>query len=154
MRLIFILMRKVFFFILLFISISLVVQSQAVVYINAGSRAPYGFYQDLQINNNGQVKYRKVEVNGRVKDSSSFTITRVQLDSFFRKADQVGFFQLNAMYDGGFVDGAGILISLNNAGKKHMVQLKNTDVPQVNDLIAWVNKLLKPRNIRIYYGQK
>lgn len=58
------------------------------------------------------------------------------------------------MYDVGLVDGAGILISLNSSGKKHMVQLKNTDVPQVNELITWLNRILQSRNIRIYYGQK
>jgi hypothetical protein len=77
----------------------------------------------------------------------------VQLDSFFRKAEATGFFSLNSRYDGGARDGAGIYISLNSSGRKHSVQLINTDVPAVNELITWLNGILASRRIRIYYGQ-
>ena len=92
--------------------------------------------------------------NGERKDSSSFQISKSQLDSFFLKAEQTGFFNLNARYDGGLADGAGILISMNNGGRKHSVHLINTDVPAINELINWFNTLLDVHQLRIYYGQK
>ena len=138
----------------IFIASSYFSQSQTVVHINAGSRASWGKYQNLMINVRGRVTYHHIEVNGRVLDSSSFSITKAQLDSFLLKAEQVGFFSLKEKYDGGMTDGAGIMISLNSAGKIKSVQLKNTDVPQVNELIAWLNRVLQPNRIRLYYGQK
>lgn len=127
--------------------------SQAVVFINAGSRASWGTNQELTIDDKGQCTYYLREVNGPVKDSSFFHITAAQLDSFFSKAGQVNFFGLNSKYDVGALDGAGIYISLNSSGKKHSVQLRNTDVPAVNDLVTFLNELLAPHKIRIYYGQ-
>ena len=127
--------------------------SQTVVHINAGSRAPYGTYQNLLIDISGQVSYQRREVSGAVKDSLVFSITKSQLDSIFSKAEQTGFFQLNNKYDGGFADGAGILIGMNSSGKKKTVQLLNTDIPQINELVALINRMLEPQKIRIYYGQ-
>lgn len=136
------------------ICFTLSIHAQPVVYINAGSRASYGNYQDLTIYADGTCVYSLRETNGERKDSSSFTISRSQLDSFFLKADQTGFFNLNARYDGGLADGSGILISLNNSGRKHSVHVINTDVPAINELINWFNTLLVEHRIRIYYGQK
>ena len=93
------------------------------------------------------------EVNGPVKDSSRFTISSSQLDSLFSRAEQLGFFQLNNKYDAGFADGSGIMIAMNHSGKKKTVQLLNTDVPQINDWVTFLNHMLQPQKIRIYYGQ-
>ena len=128
--------------------------SQPVVFINAGSRASYGNHQELLIDSKGAVRYYLRELNGATKDSSSFSITPQQLDSFFRKAEQIGFFTLNNKYESGAVDGAGIYISMNSSGKKHNVQLVNIDLPAINDLIGFLNTMLTPHRIRIYYGQK
>ena len=127
--------------------------SQTVIHINAGSRAPYGTYQNLLIDISGQASYQRREVSGTIKDSLAFSITKSQLDSIFAKAEQTGFFQLNNKYDGGFADGAGILIAMNSSGKKKTVQLLNTDIPQINELVALINRMLEPQKIRIYYGQ-
>ena len=127
--------------------------SQIVIHINAGSRAAYGTYQNLLVDINGQCSYQRREVNGAVKDSMVFAISKSQLDSIFNKAEQLGFFQLNNRYDGGFADGAGIMIALNSGGKKKTVDLLNTDVAQINELVALINRMLQPQNIRIYYGQ-
>lgn len=127
--------------------------AQPVVYINAGSRASYGTYQELTIDANGRCSFYLRQINAATKDSAFFSITRQQLDSFFLKAEATGFFTLNNRYDEGARDGAGIYLSLNHSGKKHSVQLINTDVPAVNELIAWLNGILASRNIRIYYGQ-
>lgn len=132
---------------------TLVATAQTVVHINAGSRANYGTYQNLLINLDGQCNYQLREVNGTTKDSSVFNISKSQLDSIFQRADKLGFFQLDHKYDGGLADGAGILIALNNSGKKKTVQLVNTDLPQVNELVAFINRILEPQKIRIYYGQ-
>lgn len=131
-----------------------IVCGQVVVQINAGSRAPYGTNQDLYINANGKTSYYKGEINKPIKDSATFYISKSSLDSFFKKAEQVGFFNLNSKYDGGFADGAGIFISLNSSGKNHSVDLLNEDIPQINELIALLNSFLAPHKIRIYYGQK
>ena len=127
--------------------------SQPVVFINAGSRASYGSNQELTIDSKANCRYYLREVNGPAKDSSFFSISQQQLDSFFRKADQVGFFSLSNKYDGGLVDGAGIYISMNSSGKKHNVQLNNTDQPAINELVTMLNRMLEPRRIRINYGQ-
>jgi hypothetical protein len=127
--------------------------SQTVIHINWGSRAPYGTYQTLLIDINGQVSYQRREVTGAVKDSLLFSMTKSQLDSIFTKAEQTGFFQLNNRYDGGFADGAGILVAINSSGKKKTVQLLNTDIPQINELVALINRMLEPQRIKIYYGQ-
>ena len=139
---------------LLFLLSVLDSNAQPVIYINAGSRASYGNYQDLTIYADGSCFYSLRETNGERKDSSSFQNSKSQLDSFFLKAEQTGFFNLNARYDGGLADGAGILISLNNGGRKHSVHLINTDVPAINELINWFNTLLDVHQLRIYYGQK
>jgi hypothetical protein len=51
-------------------------------------------------------------------------------------------------------DGAGIYISMNSAGKLKSVHAVNTDVPAINELIGFLNNMLAPYRIRIYYGQK
>jgi hypothetical protein len=126
---------------------------QTVFFVNAGSRASWGTVQELLIDVSGNCRYYLREVNGPVKDSSRFDITKQQLESLFAKAEESGFFNLNKIYNGGAADGAGIYISLNSSGKKHQVQLVNTDVPAVKDLIATLNTLLEPQKIIINYGQ-
>jgi hypothetical protein len=146
--------KKIFQLLFLCCIISFSAISQTIVQINAGSRAPWGNNQNLLIDNKGHCTYFLSEVNGAVKDSSSFIFSASQLDSFFTRAEQVGFFQLNSKYDGGVADGAGIFISMNHAGKKHSVDLQNQDIPPVNELIGYLNLLLASHKIRIYYGQK
>jgi hypothetical protein len=146
-------MSKSLFSILTAIMFCLSASSQTVIHINSGSRASYGTYQNLLIDINAQVSYQKREVNGAVKDSLTFSISKSQLDSIFAKAEQNGFFQLNNKYDGGFADGAGIMIAINSSGKIKTVHLLNTDVPQINELVALINRMLEPQKIRIYYGQ-
>jgi len=147
-------MAKRLLFILFFCAVIVFcAQSQAVVYINAGSRALTGTTQDLVIFNNGQCRYVLSEVDGTVKDSSSFSITKQQLDSFFVKASQVGFFNLNNKYESNLADGAGIYISIDKNGQVKAVQLHNTDVSAVNELITWLNRILVPHKILINYGQ-
>ena len=128
-------------------------QSQTVVQINAGSRAPWGQNQNLLIDAKGRCTYYIKEVNGRIKDSSVFNISTKQLDSLFTKAMQVGFYSLNKKYDGGYSDGAGIFIAIRHLNQKNSVSLLNTDIPQVSELVALLNRFLLPRKIRIYYGQ-
>lgn len=128
-------------------------RAQLVVQIDAGSRAPYGYVQSLNIDAKGNCKYLKYNVeNGAVKDSASFKLTAAQLDTFFNKADVVGFYNLDSQYRNG-VDGAGIYIALSHAGKKQGVDVKNYNVPQVDELIAVLNNMLQAYKIRIYYGQ-
>ena len=146
-------MLKKIFFIVFYCCLSLAGLSQAVLYINAGSRAAWGNNQELTIDHKGTCRYYLREVNGPIKDSSVFSITTQQLQSFFSKAEQSGFFGLKKKYDGKVVDGAGIYISMNSAGKKHQVSLVNTDQPVINELVTLLNTMLVPFNIRINYGQ-
>lgn len=135
-------------------SFAVTIKAQTVVQIDAGSRAPYGYIQSLTIDAAGRCRYLQYEVSdGKVKDSATFTITKAQLDSFFLKAAQVGFFDLAEDYSYG-VDGAGVFIAINSAGKKHSVNVKNRTVKQVDDLIANLNAILQARKIKIYYGQR
>lgn len=147
-------MRKPFYHLLILCCIfSFQAISQTVVQINAGSRAPWGTNQNLFIDKKGHCKYSLAEISGSVKDSSSFNISASQLDSFFAKAEQVGFFKLDSKYDGGYADGAGIFIALNSSGKKHSVDLLNKDIPPINELVDFLNRMLSVHKIRIYYGQ-
>jgi len=130
-----------------------IAQSQTVIQVNAGSRAPYGNYQNLLISADGKCSYQLAQVNGPVKDSAHFTISSAQVDSLFTKAEQVGFFQLNAKYDAGYADGSGVMIAMNHSGNKKTVQLLNTDIPQINDWVTLLNHMLLPQKSRIYYGQ-
>lgn len=135
-------------------SFAVTIKAQTVVQIDAGSRAPYGYIQSLTIDATGRCRYIQYEVsNNKVKDSATFSITKAQLDTFFAKANAVRFFSLAEEYTRG-LDGAGIFIALNNAGKKHAVNVKNSTVPQIDDLVATLNAMLQPRKIRIYYGQQ
>jgi hypothetical protein len=145
--------KKFVFIVLTCFCFSLAGLSQPVVFINAGSRASYGSNQELTIDSKANCRYYLREVNGAAKDSSFFSISQQQLDSFFSKANEVGFFNLNNKYNGGSVDGAGIYISINSAGKKHNVQLNNTDQPAINELVTMLNRMLEPLRIRINYGQ-
>jgi hypothetical protein len=145
-------MRETFFILACF-AISFTAFAQPVLFINAGSRASRGNNQELTIDAAGNCKYRLREVNGPLKDSSSFRLSPMQLDSILQKADQAGFFNLDRKYTGNVVDGAGIYISINSRGKKHAVDVTNTDQPVINELIAMLNRMLEPQRIRINYGQ-
>lgn len=127
--------------------------SQPVLFINAGSRASYGTNQELTIDAKGNCRYYLREVNGPLKDSSSFSISQQQLDSLMNKANQSGFFSLQENYDGGKTDGAGIYISIKRAGSVRSVNLNNTDQPVIHELVDMLNSMLQPRKIRINYGQ-
>lgn len=146
-------MKNLFVFLLCILLLNLSGVAQPVVFINAGTRASYGQYQELLIDADGSCRFYLWQVNGVAKDSSFFNISRQQLDSFFRKAEQLGFFELKPKYDGGAVDGAGIYISMNYLGKKQVVSLINTDLPAISELVGWLNRVLLPQRIRIYYGQ-
>ncbi len=147
-------MIKYLFSILVLCSLATASTAQLVVQIDAGSRASYGFIQSLSIDKNGKCQYVKYDVStSAIKDSSSFSITPTQLSGFLNKAESSGFFSLNQEYHKG-VDGAGIFIALNKGGKKGSVDLKNTDLPAINSLIATLNTILESRKITIYYGQK
>jgi hypothetical protein len=138
---------------LLLSAISFQVHSQTVVYINAGSRATWGFNQEIMINKAGNVSYYLRAVNGPAKDSSFFSLPPATLDSFFSKATQSGFFSLNRNYDGGAADGSGIYISLNNSGRKYSVNVRNADVPAITELVNWLNNLFTPNRIHINYSK-
>ena len=133
---------------------SLIASTQPVVFINAGSRANRGNYQELIIEKNGDARYFLRQLNGPALDSIQFKLTTQQLDSIFQKAESVGFFNLQNNYQSGAVDGAGIYISMNSSGKMQSVDLKNIDVPAINEIIILLNSMLRPQRIRIYYGQK
>ncbi len=134
-------------------AVSLSAWSQTVVFINAGSRAAWGNQQQLLVDAGGDARYYLREVNGPAKDSIVFVLSALQLQSFFEKAEATGFFTLNTSYDGRAVDGTGIYISLNKSGRKHSVSLVNTDVPVINELISFLNRVLEPQKIVINYGQ-
>ena len=128
--------------------------AQIVVQVNAGSRAPWGEAQQLTIDKKGKCHYVHYDVSAQhILDSATFTITKAQLDTFFKKADEVGFYGLQKDYHKG-IDGEGLFISLSDNGKNGTVDLLNTDIPQVNALVATLNGILQPRSIKIYYGQK
>lgn len=126
--------------------------AQPVVFINAGSRAPWGNMQELWINANGQCRYFLKEANGAVKDSSIFMLEAGQLDLFFLQAVKLGFYALPAMNDGGVNDGAGILVSMNDKGKKHRVQLLNTENQTIKALVDYLNGFLAIHKVIIFYG--
>jgi len=126
--------------------------SQAVFYLNAGSRAPWGDNQQLTIHQSGQALFILREVNGRAKDSISFNIPADQLNSIFQKAREIGFFGLEKNYDSDAKDGWGIYISLNDQGNKYQVSVKNIVQPAIKEFVTFLNNLLSTRNIRIRYG--
>lgn len=145
--------RRTAILVCVFVLLSVSVQAQVVFFINAGSRTSYGDNQELMIDANGNARYYLRELNGPTKDSSQFNIGKTLLDSIFLKAQAVGFFNLNTRYDGGAKDGAGIYISMNNAGRIHSVHVINTDVSAINEFMNWLNTILASRRIRINYGQ-
>lgn len=143
--------RHFIFFLIFSTATAFAAQSQVVVYINAGSRTHTGTTQELFIDANGQCHFWLRNVNGPAKDSSVFNISKAQLDSFFSKAEELGFFNLNSTYESNKTDGSGILISLNYGGRKKSVHLRNIDQPVINQLVARLNEILAPQRIRIYY---
>lgn len=129
-------------------------RSQIIFQVNAGSRAPYGSNQNFLIDTKGHCSYNVTDVNGPVSNAASFTITSSQLAALLAKGEELGFFKLKDKYDGGFADGAGIFIAMRSSGKSHSVQLLNTDVPAINQLVNYLNNnILDLHHIRIYYGQ-
>ena len=96
-------MKKQLLYLFIFSSmLSLKAQPQIVLQVTAGSRAPWGFYQNLVMDSKGKCTYTRSEVNGSVKESSSFNITMTQLNSFFAEVERLKFFNLKEKYDGGF----------------------------------------------------
>ena len=141
-------------FILILLFTTFIASTQPVIFINAGSRANRGNHQELTIEKNGVSRYFLRQLNGSALDSISFNLSVQQLDSIFLKAESVGFFNLQTNYQSGAVDGAGIYISMNSSGKMHSVNLNNMDVSAINELVTFLNSMLRPQRIRIYYGQK
>ena len=146
-------MKQKLFFLILCSCLSLAGTAQTVLFINAGSRAATGNQQELTIDSKGNGRYYLRQVNGPVKDSAVISIGQEQLQNFLSRAEAAGFFNLNNEYKGKAVDGAGIYISMNSNGKKHFVELANTDIPLINELITQLNSMLVPFHIRINYGQ-
>ncbi len=127
--------------------------TQVVFFINAGSRSNYGQIQELFIHENGAGQYRLSGVNTGIKETISFALTAAQKDSLLQEAESGGFFSLDKKYDGGAMDGAGIYIAISHSGRKHAVELLNTDQPSINRIVTLLNNMLAPRLIRINYGQ-
>jgi len=144
--------QKLFFFIFC-CCISLAGTAQTVLFINAGSRAATGNQQELTVDAKGNGRYYLRQVNGPVKDSAVISIGQEQLQNYLNRAEATGFFNLNNESRGKAVDGTGIYISMNKNGKTHFVELANTDIPLVNELIYQLNNMLVPFHIRINYGQ-
>jgi len=140
-----------FIFWCLFITVT--AQSQVVIQVNAGSRAPYGTYQSLFIDRKGHCSFSLNEMSGKVLDSSFFNIPVSQVDSLLNNAERLGFFNLNERYNGDRADGAGIFISLDRSGRRHSVDLLNKDLAPVHTLVDQLNAVLAPHRIRINYGQ-
>jgi hypothetical protein len=145
---------RAFKIILVLLFISNIASSQPVIFINAGSRANRGNNQELIIEKNGAARFFLRQMNGPAIDSIFFNLNTVQLDSIFQKAESIGFFNLQTNYQSGAVDGAGIYISMNSSGKMKTVNLNNIDIPEINQLVTFLNSMLRPQRIRIYYGQK
>ena len=141
-------------FILFLLFTAFIASTQPVIFINAGSRANRGNHQELIIEKNGAARYFLRQINGTAVDSIFFNLTAKQIDSIFQKAEAVGFFNLQTNYQSGTADGAGIYISMNSSGKTHSVNLNNMDVSAINELVTFLNSMLLPQRIRIYYGQK
>ena len=146
-------MKQLFSLLLVWGMLAQHARSQIVFQVNAGSRAPWGTNQNLLVEKSGHCTYSLTEVNGPVKNSSSFDIPLSQLDALLAKAEELGFFRLKDKYDAGYSDGAGIFIAMRSSGKKHSVQLLNMDIPQINQLVSYLNRILEPHKIHIYYGQ-
>ncbi len=140
--------------ILLFLGLILSAQAQVVIQVNAGSRAAWGNNQNLMIDKNGKCTYFVSQPDGQKKDSKEFSISQKQLDGLFSKAESVGFFTLDAKYDGGVADGAGVFIAIKSGTKINSVDVFNKDVSAINSFVETLNVILKTQNIRIYYGQK
>ena len=128
-------------------------KAPVLVQVNSGSRAPYGNVQDLTIDNRGQCIYYLTTVKGALIDSMRFNLRVTQVDSFLTGAVSLGFFKLRDQYKTGS-DGAGVYLSLNNKGSKHSVDVKNQSIPEVDQVVALLNRILQPHNVWIYYGQK
>lgn len=125
--------------------------AQVVLYVDAGSRAPWGNREELLVNKNGKVLYYLVNEKGDIVDSAITNITLQQITSFFQQASQNGFFKLDSIYDGGVADGSGIYMSMNDNGSMHHVSVLNTNVPAVTELLTLLKSMLEPKNIRIRY---
>ena len=124
-----------------------------VIQVNAGSRAPYGTVQNLLVDASGRCSYNVDDVTGLQVSSSKFNISKVQVDSFLKKANDIGFFKLQPTYSEGY-DGSGVFMSLNYAGHKYHVDLINRSVPEITTLLDMLNGFLAPRKVRIDYEQK
>lgn len=124
-----------------------------VIQFNAGSRAPDGTVQNLLIDAGGHCTYTEDEVSGLNVASSDFNISKAQVDSFLKKANDIGFFKLQAQIHKGY-DGSGIFVSMNYQGNKHHVDVTNTSVPEIDALVSMMNEILATKNIKISYGRK
>ena len=145
--------KQILYLVIFFSSFSIEVSSQNVFQVNAGSRAPYGKYQNLVIDITGKCTFTFSEVNGKIIETSSFNITAAELNSLYGEAEKIKFFELNEKYDGGYSDGYGVFVAMRRGNRKHYVSLVNIEIPEINQLIKFLNNILKPHNIRIYYGQ-
>ena len=146
-------MKKILFLLSILCSIFIGVSAQTnfSIKLYAGSNAPWGESQFLSIDAKSHVHYELSEVNKGVKDSSSFTITKSQMQDIEAVVNKIRFFSLNASYNSQSRDGTRLSVEVLQSGKSHSVSWINIQTNESTQLLDKLNSILKSRGINIHY---
>lgn len=123
--------------------------------IFCGSRAPWGINQHVKIDNSGHLEYFEFDIASNSKSSvSTMSLSTVQLEALYSKANSEGFFALNSIYDSGALDGSGISIYIKaDNGDEKLVEDYNFPVPAINEIVKLLNTYLQSSGLpQLSYG--
>lgn len=109
----------------------------------SGSMAPYGTNQYIRINSDS-LYFQEFEVNAAsLTDEYSVVLSSTDLQNIYNKVISEDFFSLTEIHDGGYEDGSGIKIRIATTdGQVKTVLVKNTDVPEINEIVKYINSYL------------
>lgn len=119
--------------------------------IVAGSLAPWGISQLLTVDNVGDVSYWETDLISGIADSIFAIISSSDIQDIIDTVNAVGFFALDPFYDGGVIDGSGVIVNFSEGGSQYEVEAKNIVVTELNRIVNTVNAILAGTGIEISY---
>gem|GEM_PF-4530301 len=145
-------MKSTFLLLALILSCSLsMAQKNYFLQVYAGSNAPWGTTQSLLVEESGKTTYYLTEVGKGDLDTSSFTLTKAELNRLSETLKKMNYYKLSRNYNEESVDGLRLTVIAEKGSSKNAVTWENFRTKETKLLLDNVNAILKKRNIEITY---
>jgi len=126
-------------------------QKNYFLQVYAGSNAPWGTTQSLLVEESGKTTYYLTEVGKGDLDTSSFTLTKAELNRLSETLKKMNYYKLSRNYNEESVDGLRLTVIAEKGSSKNAVTWENFRTKETKLLLDNVNAILKKRNIEITY---